>query len=116
MSEIPECPYCGYGVSIDKRRLSYDEKVKVRCPNCGGYFEYMEGWGAFSLPGEGSHLDSQTTYEGPSYGDGYESTSAWEPETAPQQQASLGTCCAICFCLITFSIIFPLLILLGSLF
>lgn len=49
MSEFPTCPYCGSSVSLD-RGVQYDEKVRITCTNCGGTFEYLPGFGAFSLP------------------------------------------------------------------
>jgi hypothetical protein len=49
MSEVPDCPYCGVAVQTD-RAMDYDNKIKLRCNNCGGLFEFMPGFGAFSLP------------------------------------------------------------------
>lgn len=114
MSEIPECPYCASSVPVGGRRLSYDEKVKIRCPNCGGQFEYIEGWGTFSLPGEGPRTQSRMTYEGSYPGEIYEGSSPWEPESPTQQQSTCGTCCTVLCCIISISFIFPLFMIFGG--
>jgi len=106
MSELPECPYCGSRVPMDSTRVGYDEKVVVQCRNCGGQFEYMPGFGAFSLPGEGSRIPSQVRTEGSYSGSSYDDD-AWSMDR-PAQQSGCGTCCTICICLIIITTIFPL--------
>jgi len=41
MSQNPDCPYCGSSVSIDHVRAGYDEKVRVRCSNCGSVHSHF---------------------------------------------------------------------------
>ncbi|MHA1905226.1 MAG: hypothetical protein ACXADL_09625 [Candidatus Thorarchaeota archaeon] len=57
MSNAPKCPYCGNSVTHDVPG-HYDDKVNVKCKNCGGVFEYIPGFGTFSVP-EGIHSDTQ---------------------------------------------------------
>ncbi len=106
MSEVPVCPYCGSSVPIDFSRVGYDEKVVVRCRNCGGEFEYMPGFGAFSLPGEGSRMPSQVRTEGSYSGTSYDDD-AWSLDRPAAQQSGCGTCCTICICIIILMTIFP---------
>ncbi|MHA2084339.1 MAG: hypothetical protein ACXAEB_12855 [Candidatus Thorarchaeota archaeon] len=57
MSDAPKCPYCGESVAHDVHG-NYDDKVNVKCQNCGGVFEYIPGFGTFSVP-EDFHSDTQ---------------------------------------------------------
>lgn len=99
MSEVPDCPYCGAAVHTD-RVVDYDSKIKLRCNNCGGFFEYMPGFGAFTLPEH--ERRGPTRHEGsafrPHY-EIYEDEVPWGIERPPEQQDSCGTCCGIIFCL-----------------
>lgn len=114
MSQNPDCPYCGSSVSIDHVRAGYDEKVRVRCSNCGGQFEFMPGFGSFSLPGEGPNTQRRVRTDGSQ--PGYQRDPQWTTETPPRKQSSCGTCCAICCCLIAISTIFPLFLLFSGIF
>lgn len=116
MSQNPDCPYCGSSVSIDHVRAGYDEKVRVQCRNCGGQFEYMPGFGSFSLPGEGPRTQRRVTSEGSYPGTVYQGDAPWTTETPPRKQSSCGTCCVICCCLIGISTIFPLMLLFSGIF
>ena len=98
MSENPNCPYCGSSVSTDHVRAGYDDKVKVRCHNCGGQFEYMPGFGSFSLPGEGPRTQRRVTSEGSYPGTIYQGDAPWTTETPPPKKSGCGSCCAICLC------------------
>lgn len=100
MSQNPDCPYCGSNVRLDDARVGYDEKVKVRCPNCGGQFEFMPGFGSFSLPGEGPRTQQQRPVrtEGSYSGTEYGRDDPWTTETPPPQKSGCGTCCTICCC------------------
>ena len=98
MSQNPDCPYCATNVPLDHARLGYDEKVKVRCPNCGGQFEYMPGFGSFSIPGEGPRTQGRVRSEGSYPGTVYEGDAPWTTEPPPRQQSGCGTCCTICCC------------------
>ena len=108
MSEVPVCPYCGANVPTDFSRVGYDEKVVVRCRNCGGQFEYMPGFGAFSLPGEGQQMPSSVRTEGSYYGSSQDDGESWQLDRPAQQNSGCGICCTICICLIVLSTLFPL--------
>ena len=109
MSQNPDCPYCGSNVRLDNARVGYDEKVRVRCPNCGGQFEYMPGFGSFSLPGEGPQTQRRVTSDGSYPGPIYAGESSWTTERPPRKQSGCGTCCAICFCCLLFPTFFFML-------
>ncbi|MGY5870867.1 MAG: hypothetical protein RTV72_01340 [Candidatus Thorarchaeota archaeon] len=115
MSQNPNCPYCSASVPIDHVRVGYDEKVKVRCHNCGGQFEYMPGFGSFSLPGEGPRTQRRVATEGSYHGTVYEGEVPWTTESTPPKQSGCGTCCAIICCLIGISVIFPIMWLFSGL-
>lgn len=114
MSEVPVCPYCGANVPVDFSRVGYDEKIVIQCRNCGGQFEYMPGFGAFSLPGEGHRTQSQVRTEGSYSGSSYDDEDAWQLDRPASQQSGCGTCCAICVCLIILFTMFPLFLLFGG--
>lgn len=118
MSEVPDCPYCGSAVRTE-RIMDYDSKIKLRCNNCGGFFEFMPGFGAFSLPDDerrGSR--SSVRYEGsvPGYQyDVYEEDTPWGTERPPMQGGGCGAVCVIifCFCFILPIIWFIMMIVFG---
>jgi hypothetical protein len=100
MSEVPDCPYCGAPVHTD-RVMDYDNKIKLRCSNCGGFFEFMPGFGAFSLPEQerrGSRRSVRQDGFGSHY-EAYEDQASWGTERPPDQQGSCGSCCGVLFCL-----------------
>jgi hypothetical protein len=111
MSEVPDCPYCGNKVHTD-RVMDYDSKVKLRCNNCGGFFEYMPGFGAFTLP----ELERRGSvrHEG-FFRPHYEDEVPWETDTQPTQQSNCGNCCgvAVCLCCVLPIIMFIFSIILG---
>jgi predicted Zn finger-like uncharacterized protein len=113
MSQNADCPYCGSSVPVDDSRVAYDEKISVRCRNCGGLFEYMPGFGSFSVPGEGP----RTQRQGPVRNEGsypsttYDGEAPWGTEPPPRQQSWCGTCCTICCCCLLFPTIFFLIVL-----
>jgi hypothetical protein len=123
MSEEPTCPYCGAAVRTEKV-MDYDNKIKLRCSTCGGFFEFLPGFGAFSLPEEertGSR--SSVRHEGfmpdPRY-DVYEADAPWGSErlgsdAPPVQGSSCGTACFVISCLCCFIPIltFIMMIVLG---
>ena len=112
MSEMVDCPYCGSKVSTD-RVMDYDDKAKLRCKNCNGYFEFMPGFGAFSLPEE--ERRGSVRYEGsafrPHY-EVYESDAPWGSERPPDQPSGGGGCCGVLICLCC---ILPILMMVVSL-
>jgi hypothetical protein len=94
--------------------MTYDEKSRVRCPNCGGHFEYMAGFGAFSLPGEGQRMGARTTFDG-SYPE--EPPTSLDSESYRREQGGSGTCCAVCVCfLLLLSFMFSFYLFFGSIF
>ena len=100
MSEVADCPYCGSRVQTTQT-MDYDSKFKLRCNNCGGFFEYMPGFGAFSLPEEQQR--GPVRYEGsafrPRY-EVYEEDAPWGTERPYYPpESSCGNCCAgLIFC------------------
>ncbi|MFW9844120.1 MAG: MJ0042-type zinc finger domain-containing protein [Candidatus Thorarchaeota archaeon] len=111
MSQNPDCPYCGSNVRLDHVQVGYDEKVKVRCPNCGGQFEYMPGFGSFSLPGEGPRTQRRVTTDGAYPSPQYGSDTPWTTEPSPKQQSGCGTCCWICCCCLLLPTIITVMLL-----
>ena len=115
MSEVSECPYCGATVHTE-RMMDYDSKIKLRCNNCGGFFEYMPGFGAFRLP-EPERM-SPTRYEGsafrPHY-EVYESEMPMDFEEAPVQESDCGTACfmLLCFCCLAPIFVVLMMLILG---
>ncbi len=116
MSENPTCPYCGSIVPADSRQLDYDEKVQMRCRNCGGLFEYLPGFGAFSLPDQGRRQPSRSYDDGSFPGTIYEGDAPYTIERPPQQQSACGTCCTIICCIIGLMVILPMLLFGGFFF
>ncbi|MGY5859530.1 MAG: hypothetical protein RTU63_09175 [Candidatus Thorarchaeota archaeon] len=102
----PDCPYCGSSVPIDNARVGYDEKVTIRCHNCGGQFEYMPGFGSFSLPGEGPRTQRQVRPEGSHSSSGYQGDPWATPPSQPPKKSGCGTCCTICCCCLLLPLIF----------
>ncbi|MHA1136990.1 MAG: hypothetical protein ACTSSE_10935 [Candidatus Thorarchaeota archaeon] len=111
MSQNPDCPYCGSSVPIDHARVGYDEKVKIQCSNCGGQFEYMPGFGSFSLPGEGPRTQQRRVRTEGSYpGAVYEGEAPWTASSQPPKKSGCGTCCTICCCCLLFPILSTLML------
>ena len=108
MSEEVICPYCGSapwsGVSPQG-----DATRKVRCDRCGGIFEYIPGFGAFSLPemGRGDRTgdyprDRFVARPGPSFDqDRYDFP---KPE---EEQPGCGDCCGTCCCICLLFVALP---------
>jgi predicted Zn finger-like uncharacterized protein len=111
MSQNAVCPYCGSSIIVDDTRISYDEKITLRCRNCGGQFEYMPGFGSFSLPGEGPRTQRQVRTEGSYPGTVYEGDAPWTTGPPPPKKSGCGTCCTICCCCLLFPTVFVLMIL-----
>ncbi len=114
------CPYCGYHVTdipIDTTRDSFI----VRCPNCGGTFEYIVGFGAFAPAGGTGQPPSQPSgfAEGPTptYEPRYVSGPEQEPQPyvppTPKEEEGRGSKCkCCCTCLICIWIIQLIVVLL----
>jgi uncharacterized C2H2 Zn-finger protein len=109
MSQTSECPYCGSVVRTQKA-VDYDSKIKLRCSSCGGLFEYMPGFGSFSLPDQdrrdSGRYHESTQYSGP---DVYGTEAPWTIERPPSEASGCNKACAIlcilCFILPIISII-----------
>ncbi|MFW9810622.1 MAG: hypothetical protein ACFFE6_14700 [Candidatus Thorarchaeota archaeon] len=109
MSETAECPYCGSNVRI-QRIVDYDSKIKLRCSSCGGLFEYMPGFGSFSLPEQDRRESFR--YQGPTeygYDDPgvYETEVPWTVERPYYDEATSQRGCVACFIILCF--ILPLI-------
>lgn len=102
MAEIPECPYCGAGVPTD-RVMDYDNKVRLRCRNCGGFFEYLPGFGAFRLPEEERMVSTRTEGSIPETYYGFPDTETpWRIEQPRPEAGTAGTACFVILCLCCF--------------
>ena len=102
MSEVPDCPYCGAEVHTD-RVIDYDSKIKLRCKNCGGIFEFMPGFGAFSLPEHEQRSSIRHEESVPGYHhEIYEADAAGGTERPPAQGRNCGAACIILCCLCCF--------------
>jgi hypothetical protein len=115
MSEVPDCPYCGAAVHTD-RVMDYDSKIKLRCNNCGGFFEFMPGFGAFTLPDE--ERRGPVRHEGSvrrTSFDIYQAEAPWESAERPPPAGNCGTACfvIICFCCFLPILLFILMIAFG---
>ncbi|MFW9788097.1 MAG: hypothetical protein ACFFE2_12805 [Candidatus Thorarchaeota archaeon] len=99
MSEKADCPYCGNEVLID-RVVDYDSKIKLRCRNCNGVFEYMPGFGAFTLPEQERTGPIRQEGSMPRYH--YEADSSWDTQEPPTPQGGCCGCCGafFCFCIL----------------
>lgn len=103
MSESADCPYCGQTVRT-QREVDYDNKIKMRCSSCGGLFEYMPGFGSFSLPDqdrrESVRYHGPTDYDEPGV---YEAEVPWTIER-PSSSDTGGKACIACFIIMCFII------------
>ena len=115
MSEEAYCPYCGATVRTE-RVMDYDSKIKLRCTNCGGFFEFMPGFGAFSLP-EQERMGSRGSVrrEGfmpDSRYDVYEADAPWgsERDDSDVPLAQGGGCGVACFVISCFCCFLPILV------
>jgi hypothetical protein len=115
MSEMLDCPYCGAKVSTD-RMMDYDNKVRLRCKNCGGFFEYLPGFGAFRLPEEERDVSTRTEGSMPEPYYGFpQSETPWGTERPPGGGGAAGTACFVilCLCCILPVIMFVLMFIFG---
>lgn len=106
MSESTTCPYCGSPVT-EPRVLQSEESINVRCYKCGRVFEYIPGFGTFSISDQDSGV---TVSRGPTY------QRMTEEGIPPPQQPSncSGLCCTmVCVCLLMTMIPFFVFYLLG---
>jgi hypothetical protein len=94
--------------------MDYDNKIKLRCNNCGGFFEFLPGFGAFTLPEQ--ERRGSVRHEGfkPHY-DVYEADAPWGAERPPDDASKCGTACfmLLCFCCFLPILLFVLMIIFG---
>jgi hypothetical protein len=85
--------------------MEYDEKVDVHCDNCGGVFEYLTGFGSFSIDEEAPSSSHQTRHI---------NGAIWSEPSAvsvsPERTGYGGSCGRVCACLCCFGIAFPFLL------
>ncbi|MHA1768627.1 MAG: hypothetical protein ACTSV3_02105 [Candidatus Thorarchaeota archaeon] len=116
MSESAECPYCGARVPLD-RKYDYDSSARVVCPNCGGTFEYLAGFGTFSVEGEEPAREfPRMTIEGSSDWErpaGFEEETIWRVQHPETEEDVCGSCCKIACCCLLLNIIIGM-VLIGS--
>ena len=117
MSETAECPYCG--TPVQTRQYDYDTRTRIICPNCGGAFEYLSGFGTFSMPGEGRRRGRSRDYsEGyeahtPSWEEdrsGYQDGTTWTIDPPRRQDDGCESCCKVCCCCIILNFIIGFLL------
>ncbi len=105
MSERDVCPYCGAPISVDYIG-SAEESIMVTCSRCGGRFEYIVGFGAFTP-------DSQ---QPTTASDGFRpSAPATIPSTSTKdyfQEDKESNCCG---CAVKCIIVYVILVLVGIL-
>jgi hypothetical protein len=101
MSESAECPYCGQTVHT-QREVDYDNKIKLRCNSCGGIFEYMPGFGSFSVPDQ-DRRESVRYHETTDYDQSgvYGGEAPWTVERPAAQGTGCGKACIV-LCLLCF--------------
>jgi hypothetical protein len=84
--------------------MDYDDKIKLRCTNCGGFFEFMPGFGAFTLPEE--ERRGSVRHEGSAFRPHYETYESDVPftiERPPARDNECGSCCGVavfCCCIL----------------
>jgi hypothetical protein len=109
MSDDIVCPYCGNtpwsGVSPRG-----DSSMRVRCDRCGGVFEYIPGFGAFSLP----EMGRQTGTMGDLSGDSYIPTPGPQTDrdrygfpSQDREQNQGNSCCGACCCFLLLFFMVP---------
>ncbi|UCE09366.1 MAG: hypothetical protein JSW61_10360 [Candidatus Thorarchaeota archaeon] len=104
MSTSPVCPYCGT-INQPEPRFEYDEKVDIRCDNCGGVFEYLPGFGAFSI---GERVPSKGRATRVRDGTVWPISRADEADMEGRWYS--GPCGRACALLCCFAIIFPFIL------
>ncbi|MGY5865644.1 MAG: hypothetical protein RTV41_13660 [Candidatus Thorarchaeota archaeon] len=104
MSESADCPYCGQTVQT-RKEVDYDNKIKLRCNSCGGLFEYMPGFGSFTLPDKDQRDSVQyhgstdySEYSDPSI---YDADAPWTVERPQSEVGAFNKLCAI-ICILCF--------------
>ncbi len=106
MAEETSCPYCG--LPANAGTAESDEKKTLRCSRCGGYFDYIPGFGAFSLSDE-----EQSEHRRSQRWSGYSGV----PRTIEfSSESEGGPCIACCVIICILGVFFIPLIFILSLF
>ena len=94
MSDLPTCPYCGAPIS-SRPAGEYDQSVRLRCPNCRGVFEYIAGFGTFSLSDEERQSSTAEAFPGMRPSGGLSGGFSTEPQPGCNACAAVGLllCC-----------------------
>ena len=100
MSDQPTCPYCGAPISSQPSG-EYDQSIRMRCPNCRGVFEYIPGFGTFSLSDE----ERQSGAAGPFPGMRPSAGGAGGFSTEPQPECNACAAVGLVLCCIAVSLI-----------
>jgi hypothetical protein len=93
LSESIDCPYCQNPVAVPVVQDSVTSQY-LRCRSCGGIFEYMPDFGAFSLPDKGAEYMRQQRTSAREALD--ESRMGMQPDARAQGGGGgCGACCCI---------------------
>ncbi|MFW9976709.1 MAG: MJ0042-type zinc finger domain-containing protein [Candidatus Thorarchaeota archaeon] len=97
MSESIECPYCSgqFGISTHDDDAT---KQYVRCSHCGGIFEFLPGFGTFSLPERGAEYSREIRSVSRMYPSEIQSID----QSTTQSSSGCGGCCIVLIILLTF--------------
>ncbi len=106
MAESQTCPYCGSPVT-EPRVLQSEESLNVRCYKCGRIFEYIPGFGTFTVSESDSGVEVS---RGPTY-----QRMTEEGIAPPQRPSNCSTlaCTMCCMCLLMTLIPFVMFYFLG---
>jgi len=88
-----------------------EESVRLRCQSCGTVFEYIPGFGSFSLPGEEHHGAYMGGIAGPRIGG---ADYGYEPSSELPTGGGAGAACVVCCILL--AMILPLFYLMFGVF
>ncbi|MDF1539774.1 MAG: hypothetical protein P1Q69_12810 [Candidatus Thorarchaeota archaeon] len=102
MSQETSCPYCKVPGSIGTE--DDISTIYIRCTNCGGVFEFMPGFGSFSLPDEGRGFKAARGGPKTRYDQEYVISNDDVPQTGPQAAG----CCVLLLILI--SVFLPIIL------
>lgn len=105
MSEVITCPQCGATVTPGRKLGGDEESVKMRCNSCGAVFEYIPGFGSFSISGDQQQETFPGSFRGAGTGD---MNYGYEPGADMQTGAGAGTAIAV-GCCVLMAFMLPLL-------
>ncbi len=96
LSESVDCPYCQNSVPVPVAQDNVSSQY-LRCRSCGGIFEYMPDFGAFSLPDKGAEYLRQQRASARMALD--------ESRMGMQQPTGQSSGCGACCCVLAFMVI-----------